>query len=86
LGKKDISSGCLQDKLRKRGVVAPKLGSIREAGPATTLCKIKQMRGSLTTPTAPKDRCGPLGPNRWGEPPSPRREPSPLPGRGGGQR
>jgi len=52
--------------LRRKGVVAPKPELPGEAGPATTLCKIKQMRESLTTPTAPKDRCGPTRPKRWG--------------------
>jgi len=45
---------------------------------------LEQMGGSLTTPTAPQ--MTDVNPNRWGEPPSPKRgEPSPSPGRGGGQ-
>jgi len=39
--------------------------------------------GALTPPTAPQ--MTDVAPNRWGEPPSPKGDPRPLQGRGGGQ-
>jgi len=63
-------------------VVAPKLGSIREAGPATTLCKIKLNGGISDHPTVLQTN---VNPDRWGEPPRLRGEPSPFLGRGGGR-